>query len=184
MGENEMVTISYIYWLAAGLLLAAAEMIVPGFILFWFGMAAFVVGLVTLALPALGWPLQIAAFAVLTTVFMGFWWLHQRKQPKTETESEFNSRARDMVGKTLTLTDPIRHGSGKTFVGDTLWHVSADEAMEKGSLVRVVSYTDDAVLRVELVAPPDAVVAETAATAKDPLAMGADSARQVTDPTA
>ena len=120
MGENEMVTISYIYWLAAGLLLAAAEMIVPGFILFWFGMAAFVVGLVTLALPALGWPLQIAAFAVLTTVFMGFWWLHQRKQPKTETESEFNSRARDMVGKTLTLTDPIRHGSGKTFVGDTL----------------------------------------------------------------
>ncbi|MEO0391714.1 MAG: NfeD family protein [Pseudomonadota bacterium] len=184
MGDGELMTISYIYWIAAGLLLGAAEMVVPGFILMWFGVAALAVGLLTLALPTLGWPLQLAIFAAITAVFLVFWWNYQRKRPKTATESEFNRRADGMVGKTFTLSDGLKHGSGHSFIGDTRWQIRGQDA-PIGTQVRVVGVTDESILNVEFVAGPDAKT-ETVGPIprKDALATSSDSDRQVTDPTA
>lgn len=184
MNEGELVTISYIYWIAAGLLLAAAEMIVPGFILMWFGVAALVVGFLTLAMPELGWPLQLGIFAGITAVFLVFWWNYQRNRPKDATESAFNRRADGMVGKTFTLSDALQHGSGYSFIGDTRWQIRGQDAA-KGTQVRVVSVSDDSILNVEFVAGP-AAVAETVGPQprKDALTPSTGSQKQVTDPTA
>ena len=51
-------------WLAIGLVLAAAEMLVPGVFLIWMAGAALITGILTFFLP-IGLPLQIAIFAVL-----------------------------------------------------------------------------------------------------------------------
>jgi inner membrane protein len=186
MFDGELMTISYLYWLAAGLLLAAAEMIVPGFILMWFGIAALVVGFITLGFPDMGWPAQLGIFAVLTTALMAFWWSYQKNRPKSDQISAFNHRANSLIGKTITLTDAIRHGQGKSFIGDTLWQIVGQDAA-KGSQVRIVSVRDDNVLSVEFLAGPSlagAVADEAHQPRKDALAMGADSIKQITDPTA
>ena len=51
-------------WLIGGLLLAIAEMLVPGVFLIWIGVAALVTGAATWAF-GLGEPGQFALFAVL-----------------------------------------------------------------------------------------------------------------------
>ncbi|MEM6902427.1 MAG: NfeD family protein [Pseudomonadota bacterium] len=146
-------TIPYIYWLAAGLIIAAGEMVVPGFILMWFGVAALTVGIITAFAPEIGWAVQLTLFALITAAFLAGWWVYQRGRPPKSTESEFNRRADWMIGKTITLTDAIQHGSGRSFFGDTLWQLRGQDA-PKGATVRVVSVSDDSVLHVEFLAGP------------------------------
>ena len=59
-------------WLAIGLVLAAAEMAIPGVFLIWLAGAAILTGLLVWVLP-IGVPLQIVIFAVLAivSVFLG-----------------------------------------------------------------------------------------------------------------
>lgn len=147
-------TIPYIYWLAAGLLIAAAEMLVPGFILMWFGVAALTVGVITAFSPEIGWAVQLTLFALITTAFLVGWWIYQKGRPPKETESQFNHRAAGMVGQTIVLTDAIQHGRGRSFSGDTSWELRGQDA-PKGAKVRVVSVTDDSVLHVEFLAGPE-----------------------------
>lgn len=149
-----LMTIPYIYWLAAGLLIAAGEMVVPGFVLMWFGIAALTVGVVTAFSPEIGWAVQLTLFALITGALLGGWWMYQRSRPPKSTESQFNRRADGMIGKTITLTDAIQYGSGRSFSGDTLWQLNGSDA-PKGAKVRVVSVSDDSVLHVEFLAGPD-----------------------------
>src|SRR3546814_8879557 len=50
-------------WLSVGVLLAAAEIVAPGFFLIWIGAAAIVTGVVAWLVP-IGVPVQLGAFAV------------------------------------------------------------------------------------------------------------------------
>ena len=54
-------------WLALGLVLAVAEMAIPGVFLIWLAGAALVTGLLSWVVP-IGLPLQIVIFAVLAIV--------------------------------------------------------------------------------------------------------------------
>jgi membrane protein implicated in regulation of membrane protease activity len=54
-------------WLSIGVLLAAAEIVAPGFFLIWIGAAAIVTGIIAWVVP-LSIPLQLGIFAVLSFV--------------------------------------------------------------------------------------------------------------------
>ena len=54
-------------WLSLGVLLAAAEIIAPGFFLIWIGVAAIVTGIIAWVVP-LTVPLQLGIFAILSFV--------------------------------------------------------------------------------------------------------------------
>jgi membrane protein implicated in regulation of membrane protease activity len=55
---------AHYHWLAIGVLLAAAEMAIPGVFLIWLAAAALITGALTWFLP-IGLPVQIVIFAVL-----------------------------------------------------------------------------------------------------------------------
>ena len=63
----------YWLWLALGLLLAAAEMLAPGFFLIWLAGAALLTGAAAYLLP-LGLGLQVLLFAVLAAIS---WYKHR-----------------------------------------------------------------------------------------------------------
>ncbi|WP_422062135.1 NfeD family protein [Sphingopyxis sp.] len=133
-------------WLALGVLLAAAEIVAPGFFLIWLGFAAIVTGLIAWVLP-LAIPAQLGIFAILSFVALygARRWL--KANPITSTDPLLNQRGGRLIGEVLTVTQAIEDGRGRAKVGDGEWPVRGPDVAE-GAKVRVVS-ADGGVLVVE-----------------------------------
>ncbi|MBN8845237.1 MAG: NfeD family protein [Sphingomonadales bacterium] len=133
-------------WLSLGVLLAAAEIVAPGFFLIWIGAAAIVTGVIAWIVP-LSIPLQLGIFAILSFVALygGRRWL--KANPITSTDPHLNQRGDRLVGEVLTVTKAIEDGRGRAKVGDGEWPVRGPDIAEGGK-VRVVS-ADGGVLLVE-----------------------------------
>ena len=133
-------------WLAIGLVLAAAEMALPGVFLIWLAGAAIITGLIVWAVP-IGVPLQIVIFAALAiaSVFMGRRYL--RSNPVVSADPLMNDRGARLVGETVVVTSAIDGGSGKVRQGDSEWLVKGPDA-EPGTKMRVSGH-DGTVLIVE-----------------------------------
>ena len=99
-------------WLAIGLLLAAAEMAVPGVFLIWMAGAALITGLICWLVP-IGLPLQIVIFAVLAiaAVFGGKRYL--RAHPIVGVDPKMNDRGAQAVGEMVIVTHAIDGGRGR-----------------------------------------------------------------------
>ena len=133
-------------WLSLGVLLAATEIVAPGFFLIWVGAAAVVTGVIAWVVP-LSIPLQLGIFAVLAIIALygGRRWL--KANPITSADPHLNQRAGRLVGEVLTVTKAIEDGRGRAKVGDGEWPVRGPDTVE-GAKVRVVS-ADGGVLVVE-----------------------------------
>lgn len=133
-------------WLAIGLVLAVAEMAIPGVFLIWMAGAALVTGLVSWLVP-IGLPLQIVLFAVLSilAVFIGKRLL--KDHPVVSADPKMNQRGERVVGETVVVTQAIEGGSGRVKLGDSEWLArGADAAV--GTRLKVSGH-DGVVLLVE-----------------------------------
>src|SRR5215472_2053851 len=122
-------------WLIFGFILMALELSAPGVFLFWLGLAALLVGLVSFALHP-SWQTQLLMFAVFALAAVPLW----RRLAKSDrrTGNPFlNRRAAALVGRVFTLEKPIVNGFGTVKVDDTIWRVAGPDA-PAGSRVRVV----------------------------------------------
>lgn len=133
-------------WLALGLFLAAAEILVPGMFLFWLGLAALATGLATWALPIAA-PVQVVIFVGISivTVFLGRNYL--RNNPIEEADPKMNKRGDRMAGETAVVVEAIADGSGRVKHGDSEWLARGPD-MAKGAKVRILG-SEGAVLNVE-----------------------------------
>jgi membrane protein implicated in regulation of membrane protease activity len=129
------VTLGTWNWLVFGLILMALELIAPGVFLFWFGLAALLVGLVSFVVEP-SWQLQLLLFAVFATAAVPVWRRLARHKPD-ESNPFLNKRAAALVGRTFTLDKPIIDGSGTVRIDDTIWRVAGPDA-PAGTRVRVV----------------------------------------------
>ncbi len=134
-------------WLAIGIGLIIVEMIAPGLIFVWFGVAAIVTGLVVGVAPMMAWPAQLTLFSVLALVSLVSGRMWMKKHPLKTQDESLNRRADQYVDRTFTLSEAIVNGQGKVQVDDSIWKVRGPD-MDLGSLVRVVG-TDGTVLNVE-----------------------------------
>jgi inner membrane protein len=133
-----------LYWLIIGVMLFFLEMAVPGFILFFFGLGAFVTALVTWLTPiSIAW--QLALFIV--TSLIALWSLRdiiQKKflAPKVEDE-EGEGEDEDVIvpiaGEkgvvSVTIAPPAE---GQVKYSGTFWRATADEEIEEGEIISVV----------------------------------------------
>ena len=133
-------------WLAIGLVLAAAEMAIPGVFLIWMAGAAIITGLVTWMVP-IGLPGQIVLFAALAIIFVfaGKRWL--RSNPIESPDPMMNDRGARLIGETVVVTYVIEGGTGRVRQGDSEWLAKGPDA-EPGTRMRVTGH-DGAVLLVE-----------------------------------
>lgn len=121
-------------WLIAGLVLIALELIAPGVFLLWLGLAALLVGVITLFADWM-WQVQVIAFAAFSLAAVPLW---RRLATQSAPESTFlNRRSAALVGRVFTLDKPILDGSGTVRVDDTFWRVSGPDC-PAGSRVKVV----------------------------------------------
>ncbi len=107
-------------WMIGGVLLLIAEVIAPGFFLIFVGAAALATGAFTL-LFGLGLPAQLTLFAIyaLVAVMIG-----RRVYANAATDSSdplLNDRAARLVGRSVTVIEPIDEHGGRVRLGDSEW---------------------------------------------------------------
>jgi hypothetical protein len=113
----------------------ALELIAPGVFLFWLGLAALLVGLVSFALHPF-WQTQLLMFAVFAAVAVPIW--RGLANSNVSASNPFlNKRADALVGRVFTLEKPIIDGAGTVRIDDTIWRVAGPDA-PAGSRVRIV----------------------------------------------
>jgi inner membrane protein len=124
-------------WLIFGVVLMALELIAPGVFLFWLGLAALLVGLMSFAFNP-SWQVQILMFAVFAAAAVPVWRRLSRGNSAGSVSSPFlNKRADALVGRVFTLEKPIVDGAGTVRIDDTIWRVAGPDA-PAGSRVRIV----------------------------------------------
>lgn len=139
--------IEFWHWWVLLVVLIGAEVFVPGFILLWLGVAAGITGFVLLLVPSLDWRGQLLIFAVLSVLCVLAWRAKQQRNPPTSDHPSLNRRGEQLVGRQITLDEPIVNGSGMARIDDTRWKVEGDD-LPAGSKVQVVG-VDGTVLKVE-----------------------------------
>ena len=135
-------------WLVLGLVLAVAEMVVPGVFLIWFAAAALVVGLLTAVLP-LALPVQVVAFVVLSLASVLASRRFLKRHPVVSADPLLNRRGARLVGRRVVVTQAIEGGSGRVRCGDSEWLAQGPDA-EVGARMTVTG-SEGAVLIVEAV---------------------------------
>jgi membrane protein implicated in regulation of membrane protease activity len=127
-------------------LLLVLEVLAPGVFMLWLGLAAMLVGAISIFLDW-SWQAQFIAFAVFSVAAIPLW-RRLSMQVGTITDEPFlNRRAEALVGRIFTLEKPIVDGSGTMPIGDTVWRVTGAD-VPAGSRVKVVG-VDGTALRVE-----------------------------------
>ncbi|MEA2933359.1 MAG: inner membrane protein [Variibacter sp.] len=133
------------WFILAGVLLAI-ELLAPGTFMLWFGLAAILIGLISL-LVEWPWQAQVVAFAACSLLSLLLW---RRFSPRVEEEHPqpfLNRRAEGFVGRVFTLDRAIVDGGGAVRIGDTLWQVRGPDT-PTGARVRVTG-VDGAMLVVD-----------------------------------
>jgi inner membrane protein len=123
-------------WLIFGLILMGLELLAPGVFLFWLGLAAFLVGMLSFVVDPT-WQMQILMFAVFAVAAVPLWRRFARARPGVADSPFLNKRADALVGRVFTLEKPIVDGTGTVRVDDTIWRVAGPDA-PAGSRVKVV----------------------------------------------
>jgi len=144
MLESVFVELGPWNWMVLGFVLLALEILVPGVFLLWIGIAALITGAISLLIWETGawiWQVQIVVFLLLALVsaYAGNRIMGGRKG-RTD-QPLLNRRGEQLIGRTATLTEPIREGRGRIQLGDTMWLVSGPD-LPTGTRVRVVSVKD------------------------------------------
>lgn len=138
---------SFYLWLGLGLALMAAETIVPGAFLLWFGFAALFMGALVWLFPDMHGLLQVATFSALAIVAVLIYRKWFRGREPVSEQPLLNRRSEQYVGRVFVLDTPISNGFGKVRVGDSVWTVSGDP-LPAGARVTVVA-VDGMTLKVE-----------------------------------
>jgi membrane protein implicated in regulation of membrane protease activity len=128
-------------WIAAGLVLVALELVVPGFVIFFFGLGAVLTGLVLFVVPGLSSSLQILLFAVASLLLLV---TCRRFMPKSfrgrSTQAEGDPDDDEVAGSIARVAAPgLSAGhEGKVEFRGTLWNARAEGSDDLAAGTEVV----------------------------------------------
>ncbi len=135
-------------WFIAGGLLLVLEVLAPGVFMLWLGLAAMLVGAISMFVDW-NWQAQFIAFAVFSVAAIPLWRRLSMQVGRTTDQPFLNRRAEALVGRIFTLEKPIVDGSGTIPIDDTVWRITGAD-VPAGSRVKVVRVEGTA-LHVELI---------------------------------
>jgi membrane protein implicated in regulation of membrane protease activity len=146
-GSGMLTEIEFWHWLILAAILAAIEIVAPGVFFIWLSGAAALTGIIFFFIAGAGWEIQGLVFAILATISVVGWHRFQRATVGDEPATTLNRRGEQLIGRVVSLSEPIVNGRGAAKVGDTVWRVEGQD-MPAGSKVAVTG-ADGTILKVE-----------------------------------
>ena len=136
-------------WIIGGLVLLIGEIFAPGIFLVWFGIAALIIGSLTL-LPFTDvswwpWQAQIVTFGALSLLLVVMGRNIFSKDVEEDEASHINDPLSRFIGREAVLDEAIESGVGRVKLGDTTWRVQGPD-MPAGTRVRVTGKNESALL--------------------------------------
>ena len=135
-------------WFIAGGLLLVLEVLAPGVFMLWLGLAALLVGIISLFVDW-SWQAQFIAFAVFSVLAIPLWRRLATGVGGKTDQPFLNRRAEALVGRIFTLEKPIVDGSGTIGIDDTVWRITGSD-IPAGSRVKVTR-VDGTALHVQVI---------------------------------
>jgi membrane protein implicated in regulation of membrane protease activity len=120
-------------WIIVGLVVAALEMVIPGFIVLWFGVAAIITGILAFFIKS---PVaQLAIFGGLSAVLVVGSQLISRRMTKPEPEPVGANRLRGVEGMVIKDISPTEMGRVKV-MGEE-WRAQSAVPIPAGTRVKI-----------------------------------------------
>ena len=131
---------SYVFWLSLGLILAVSEFVVPGFVIIFFGIGAFVTGVVKMLWVGLP---DTFALLLFTLFSLGSLLLFRKffrksfaggKIIRDGDTKEMGDVDETCVGRKVSVVEAIAPGkAGKVELNGANWRAEAEEALAQGT---------------------------------------------------
>ena len=129
------------HWIVLGITLMLLELVVPAFVLVWFGLGALIVGVALLAVPALSFAWQIIVWIVCSLAFIWLWFkVFKSGFHKTRAGMSRGAVAGE-IGLVIRDIRPFEKGQirfQKPILGAEVWEAIADEEIRTGERVKVL----------------------------------------------
>ena len=135
-----MLTCGWI-WLYVGVFLMLAELVSPGFVIFFFGLSAVTVGVCRFVIgDAFSITWQLAAFSAFSIVYLVTLRRLMTRLFSGETSVSNADFSRESVGRIAKTVTAIRPPvAGRILLGDAEWSATADTEIPSGADVRIVA---------------------------------------------
>ena len=128
-------------WLFVGVILMLMEILAPGFVIFFFGLAAATLGVVLFAVD-LSATMQIVSFTALCILYL-FTLRRIAKSIFMGKTTESSAVGSEYIGRIGKVVETIRpEVPGRILLGDAEWAAAAEERLEPGTEVRVVGQSN------------------------------------------
>lgn len=138
-------------WLYIGAILMLAEIVSPGFVIFFFGLGAATVAVCKWAFPSMALAWQLALFSI-TSIFYLLVLRRYMKRLFMGDSAGTPGLASEYVGRLGKVVETIRpEVPGRILLGDAEWAAAAGERIDVGVEVKVVAQ-DNLTMRVEAIA--------------------------------
>ncbi|MEX9880965.1 NfeD family protein [Providencia rettgeri] len=126
------------FWLCLGGLLLIGELLGTAGYLLWSGIAAVLVGVITWALPFIGWEWQGILFAIFTVVSAVLWrnWLRDRQKNKADNVNQISHQ---LIGVKSRLLSDTEEGFSRVRLADGSWRVYSDTPLSANTEVVVIA---------------------------------------------
>lgn len=135
-------------WMYAGAFLMLAELASPGFVVFFFGLAAATISALKGMFPEMPLWLQLAGFSFFS-IFYLFVLRRYLKRVFVGEKEESTSIGKEYIGRVGRVLEVVRPDvPGRIILGDAEWAATSEDRLEPGTEVRVVSQ-DNLTLGVE-----------------------------------
>lgn len=120
-------------WFIIGIVLTVMEIVVPGFVIFWFGIAGVITGVIALLLKNV--PAQVAIFVILSGILVLSAQKIARRWTRHAPERVGSERLENAPGIVVKRIAPP--GFGMVKVMGEIWRAEADTVLEVEARVRV-----------------------------------------------
>ncbi len=131
----------YWHWLVFGMVLIIAEVFIPSFTIFWFGLGAVGVGGLLWMAPGLGLSTQILLWTLFSAMLTAFWFLVMKPRMVDKTRAGMSREALlGETGQVILAPDGERRGMvrfSKPLLGSDEWSFICDEPVHIGDRVQI-----------------------------------------------
>ncbi len=140
--------IVYWHWIALGLLLMAVEIFLLSFTIFWFGIAAVIIGLLLFLLPDLSLAIQIILWAGLSLITASLWFKYIKPlSGRNKLNDKTIAKLQGEIGNVIKGNDNDAMRGRLRFpapiAGDDEWDFISDKKVAVGDRVQIIDVQDN-----------------------------------------